>query len=282
MAQHYVTSADGTRIAVYESGNPDGPTIVAVHGYPDNHGVWDGLARQLGYRYRFVSYDVRGCGESDKPSGRNAYRLRRLREDLTAVLDDVSPSAPVHLLAHDWGSIQSWDSVLSPDLAPRFASYVSISGPSLDHAALWLRNLPQHPKDGLKQLLHSYYIFAFQLPLLPERLWKSGVLDRLLPRDAARTEADKLNGLQLYRANMLGALTRPLPRTTGVPVLVVAPQDDAFVSVALATGAPVPYVPNLTTEVVPGEHWVVNQDPETIGRIVDQYLRTVAPQPTRG
>lgn len=275
MSYHFVTSADGTRIAVYEAGDPDGPTIVAVHGYPDNHSVWDGLARQLGYRYRFVSYDVRGCGESDKPSGRNAYRMKRLREDLTAVLDDVSPSAPVHLLGHDWGSIQAWDSVLSVDLAPRFASYVSISGPSLDHGALWLRNLSKHPRAGLNQALHSWYLLGFQLPLLPERLVKLGVLDRLLPRDAARTDADKLNGLQLYRANMLGALTRPLPRTTHVPVLVIAPRDDAFVSVPLATEAPVGYVPKLTAEVVPGEHWVIKQNPELIGRLVDQYIRSV-------
>ena len=31
MTSRFVTSPDGIRIAVHESGNPDGPTIVAVH-----------------------------------------------------------------------------------------------------------------------------------------------------------------------------------------------------------------------------------------------------------
>src|SRR5689334_1586392 len=96
-----VTSADGTRLAVFESGNPNGPVLVAVHGYPDNHTVWDGVAADLSDRYRVITYDVRGAGASDKPTGRAAYKRDRLTEDFAAVIDAVSPDAPVHLLAHD-------------------------------------------------------------------------------------------------------------------------------------------------------------------------------------
>ena len=51
MSPRFVTSADGTRIAVHESGNPGGPVLVAVHGYPDNHTVWDGVVAQLAGRF---------------------------------------------------------------------------------------------------------------------------------------------------------------------------------------------------------------------------------------
>ena len=100
-----VVSADGTRIAVFETGDPALTTVVAVHGYPDNHTLWDGVVEQLAADYHVVTYDVRGAGASEVPAGRPGYRIPRLVEDLAAVLDATSPHAPAHLLAHDWGSI---------------------------------------------------------------------------------------------------------------------------------------------------------------------------------
>ena len=41
--QQFVDSADDVRIAVYEEGNPDGPPVVLVHGFPDSHVLWDGV-----------------------------------------------------------------------------------------------------------------------------------------------------------------------------------------------------------------------------------------------
>jgi len=45
IAQRYVDSDDDVRIAVYETGNADGPTVVLVHGWPDSHVLWDGSFR---------------------------------------------------------------------------------------------------------------------------------------------------------------------------------------------------------------------------------------------
>src|SRR5882757_7565308 len=135
----WVASADGTRIAVYQYGDPAAPVLICVHGYPDNARLWEPVAERLAAEFHVITYDVRGAGESDHPSGRSAYRLDRLEEDFTAVLDAVSPDQPVQLLAHDWGSIQSWHFVTSERLRGRIASYVSISGPSLDHAGYFLR-----------------------------------------------------------------------------------------------------------------------------------------------
>ena len=60
----FVDSSDGVRIAVYEEGNPDGPTVVLVHGWPDSHVLWDGVAPLLADRFRIVRYDNRGVGQS--------------------------------------------------------------------------------------------------------------------------------------------------------------------------------------------------------------------------
>ena len=291
-----VTSADGTNLAVYVQGVMDAPTVVAVHGYPDNHQVWDGVAAILAKRLRVVTYDVRGTGESDKPAGSSAYLMDRLVEDLRAVLDAVSPSAPVHLLAHDWGSIQSWPAVLDPSFRTRISSFTSISGPSLDQASAWLRSSHRHPGASARQLADSFYIAAFQLPVLPELAGRAGIIDRALAlsskigRSAAavdvvqtRTEADKINGLGMYRANFLTRLARPELTSTDVPVQVLAPRSDRFVSVPLQTEAPVPYVTNLRTRVISGGHWVVTDRPEVIASLTTEFIDHIEGAPeTRG
>ena len=88
-----VTSADGTRLAVYEYGDPSAPVLVCVHGYPDNAALWEPVATKLSEHFRVITYDVRGAGESDHPRGRAAYKLDRLEEDFAAVLDDVAPGS---------------------------------------------------------------------------------------------------------------------------------------------------------------------------------------------
>ena len=64
--QQRVRSGDGVELAVYETGEPSAPTILAVHGYPDNHTVWDGILPLLAADFRVVTYDVRGAGASPK------------------------------------------------------------------------------------------------------------------------------------------------------------------------------------------------------------------------
>lgn len=272
----FVTSADGVRIAVHEYGDPQGPVIVAVHGYPDNHAVWDRVAAEL-TGFRVVAYDVRGAGASDKPSGRAAYRMERLGDDLAAVLDDVSPQAPVHLLAHDWGSIQLWTQLAEPRFAGRVTSFTSISGPSLDFAGVWMRDL-RHGVAALRQLAASWYMVFFQLPRLPEALLRRAPVERKLGEVFVRGEADKTNGINLYRANVLGRVLRPRPVRVSVPVQVLVPVADPYVCVALATGAPVPYVDDLTVEEIPGGHWVVSDAPALVAdRLRGFVARTTIP-----
>ena len=280
MTSRLVTSTDGVRIAVHESGNPDGPTIVAVHGFPDSHHVWDGVVAELGDRFRIVAYDVRGAGESDKPRGRRAYRQAQLTADLTAVLDAVSPDEPVHLLGHDWGSMQSWDAVSDPALAPRFASFTSISGPSLAYASRWLRGRG-HLGASVRQVLTSTYMLVFQAPVLPELAARAGVIRRGAEKvggyDPHRGLAETTNGVNLYRANVLRQLFRTEPRRTLVPTLVLVPVEDRFSSPPVARNAPVPWVDDLTVREIAGGHWVVLQDPEPVAAEVAGFIAAHAP-----
>src|SRR5580698_3078420 len=125
----------GLELSLTERGDASRPTVLLVHGFPDTSAVWTPLARLLASDFHVVTYDVRGAGQSDIPQHRHDYDLSLLVDDMAAVADAVSPDAPVHLVAHDWGSIQGWEAVTSDLLAGRIESFTSISGPPLDHVA---------------------------------------------------------------------------------------------------------------------------------------------------
>ncbi len=172
----------GLDLAVTERGDPAHSTVLLVHGFPDTSVVWEPLALILAERFHVVTYDVRGAGHSDIPANRADYALPLLVDDLAAVADAVSPAKPVHLVAHDWGSIQGWEAVTEDRLAGRFASYTSISGPPLDHAALWAR---RHRTSNPGDLASSHPAGAALLvhPLLPSALRASVHGTRSQPTD---------------------------------------------------------------------------------------------------
>jgi NAD(P)-dependent dehydrogenase (short-subunit alcohol dehydrogenase family)/pimeloyl-ACP methyl ester carboxylesterase len=278
MASEVITT-DGVTLRVYESGPFDAATVVCVHGYPEDHTVWDGVAAQLAPRYRVVSYDVRGAGESGKPRSRSAYRLDQLADDLAAVVNAVSPARPVHLLAHDWGAVAAWHAVTGEWLRGRVTSYTSISGPCLDHAGHWIRARLRRPtpralRELVTQLAASWYIGFFQLPLLPELAWRTGLGQRALAvLEPTRTPAvsDAVHGLQLYRANMLPRLAQPGGRITDIPVQVLVPRGDPFLTVSLQTDVQ-RWVRNLAVRVLPGGHWLPRTKPDVVARCVSELI----------
>lgn len=269
MSPRFVTSG-GVDLAVFEEGNPAGPTVLLVHGYPDTHEVWDEVCAELEADYRLVRYDVRGAGRSGQPTGLTGYRLDQLADDLFAVINAVG--GPVHLVAHDWGSIQAWHAATDPRATATVASFTSMSGPCLDHVGYWFRRrmrrpTPRHVAQLTRQLAMSWYIVAFQVPLLTPAFWRfylarrwpqmlrtvEGVPPRAgLPAPTLRDDA--VRGISLYRANMRRRVSVPAPRSTLVPVQLIELTDDHYVSPALLEDVE-RWAPNLTRRRLKATHW---------------------------
>jgi len=274
-----VVESGAARLSVREYGGR-GPHVVLVHGWPDDQGLWDGVLAGL-TGVHAVTYDVRGAGASTVPDSLREYRNDRLVDDLVAVVEATLPAgAKFHLVGHDWGSIQLWDAVVDPRLSGRIASFVSASGPSIDHVGASFRGRP--PKGLPTQLLHSFYIGLYQLPWLPERLWRSEhaltprMIDFLARQGGESQWSPRLahnaaSHVRLYRANMLPKLLRPRPRRVECPVLLVLATRDAYVGPAY-TQAVARHCSNLTTVEIDAPHWHPLAQPELLTGVLTDHL----------
>ncbi|WP_122222679.1 alpha/beta fold hydrolase [Pseudomonas syringae group genomosp. 3] len=96
--KHYAVSApDGVKLAVQESGDPTGPTVIFIHGLLGSRLNWEKqiISPEL-QRYRMVTYDLRGHGLSDKPENTDAYRDgRRYADDLAAIIKATGSKHPI-------------------------------------------------------------------------------------------------------------------------------------------------------------------------------------------
>lgn len=92
-----VTAPDGVSLSVQEAGNPDGPTLLFIHGLLGSHLNWEAQVNspQL-QRFRLITYDLRGHGLSAKPTEASAYAEgRRWADDLNAVIQASHAEKPL-------------------------------------------------------------------------------------------------------------------------------------------------------------------------------------------
>ncbi|MEU1051604.1 SDR family oxidoreductase [Streptomyces sp. NPDC005876] len=283
----------GVELCVAELGDPRRPTVLLVHGYPDSKEVWSEVADRLADRFHVVAYDVRGHGRSTAPRPlRGGFTLEKLTDDFLAVADAVSPDRPVHLVGHDWGSVQSWEFVTVGRTEGRIASFTSMSGPSLDHFGHWIarrvkRPTPRRVGQLLGQGAKSWYVYLLHTPVLPELAWRGplgkrwpGLLRRLedLPAGdypTASLPTDAAHGAWLYRDNVRPRLRRPRADARAhAPVQLVTPLDDAFLSERLYDGLE-QWVPELTRRTLPAKHWVPRTRPDLLSTWITEFVTAV-------
>lgn len=92
-----ITGGGGLELAVYEAGNPDGPPILFLHGFTQNHLSWQQqFAGPLAEEFRLVAIDLRGHGASDKPLDAHHYNDSGLwANDVAAVIEAAGLDRPV-------------------------------------------------------------------------------------------------------------------------------------------------------------------------------------------
>lgn len=96
MIESGFVNVDGGRL-YYEAAGA-GPTVVFIHGFALDVRMWDHQWEVFARRYRVIRYDVRGFGQSSKPSAETFSHL----EDLHMLLQHLA-AAPAHLVGLSMG-----------------------------------------------------------------------------------------------------------------------------------------------------------------------------------
>jgi len=119
-------SADGTTIAWAEAGS--GPSLVKASNwlthleYDAESPVWRHWVRFFAEHYRFVRYDERGCGMSERDVAQ--LSVDRSAEDLAAVVEAAKPQTPFVLLGiSQGGSVAIRYAVAHPERVSHLVLY---------------------------------------------------------------------------------------------------------------------------------------------------------------
>ncbi|GAC1326757.1 MAG: alpha/beta fold hydrolase [Mycobacteriales bacterium] len=262
---------------VTDAGPLGGSPVLLLHGFPQTPGAWaDVVPPLVAAGHRVLAPAQRGYSPRARPTGRSAYRMQELVADVLA-LADAAAATTFHLVGHDWGGAVAWAvAAAAPD---RLRSLTSVSTP---HPRALTRSLVT---SG--QALQSWYMGAFQLPVVPDRLLVAGggvLLRRSLQANGLGSEQ-----AAAYVATMRspGALTAALNWYRALPLDVAAGQRIGPVHVptlfvwgtrdtalgraaAEATGGWV-HAPYRFEALEGASHWLPEQEPETLARLIGEH-----------
>ncbi len=114
--------ANGVTLNLVVGGH--GPPLLLLHGYPQTHAMWHGLAPRFAEGFTLVAPDLRGYGDSDKPPGDAAhltYSKRMMAKDLLELMTALG-FEKFAVVGHDRGARAAHRLALdAPDTVTRLA-----------------------------------------------------------------------------------------------------------------------------------------------------------------
>jgi pimeloyl-ACP methyl ester carboxylesterase len=144
----------GVTLNVALAGDRANPPVILLHGFPESHRTWRGIAPRLEDEFFLVMPDQRGFGGSDRPQEVDAYKGDVLIDDLFALAEALSLDR-FALVGHDWGGGIAWGAALRGD--PRLSRLAIVNAP---HPVIFQKSLI----ESVEQRAASQYISTFRTP----------------------------------------------------------------------------------------------------------------------
>ncbi len=279
-------TANGVRFAVLESGPPDGPLALCLHGYPDTAWTWRHLMPALADAgWRTAAPFMRGYAPTSLPAD-GRYQTGALLADANALHEAFGATGEAALIGHDWGAVTAYGA--GAHQPERWQTVVTLAIPPAPVMAAAFTDV--------EQLKRSWYMF-FQCTALAEHViplegfsFLGGLWNDWSPGYDATEDLERvakalaepphlLAALGYYRAQLgiqdldpsLAAEQQAVAMTPPQPTLYLHGRTDGCVAAAYASSALGFLSPDSEVDVIENAgHWLHLEKPRDVnGRIVE-------------
>ncbi|MBX7434759.1 alpha/beta hydrolase [Mycobacterium sp. Y57] len=264
--RHYV-EARGVRFHVTEAGPEGGRPVLALHGWPQHHGVYHDLLADPPEGMRIIAPDLPGYGWSGPAPHR--WAKEDVASDVVALMDEMGLQR-VLLVGHDWGGYIGH--LLTLRVPERIEGYLALniahpwvtSKTLAPHFWRFLRYQPMVAFAGVPLQRRTKFleklIFRVAAPSLDAetvRVYSERFRDPVVARSARDT----------YRTFLVkeipGGARNGERRRSTVPTRALFGRDDAAIHPDLAA-AETARAEDYTLELVDAGHFIIDERPDLV------------------
>ncbi len=154
-----VINANNYKFDCRVSGNIKDELVIFLHGFPETSFMYKDLIKDISDSgYYCIAPNLRGYSEGARPHGKNNYTMDKLVNDVLEMINHTGKDK-LHLIGHDWGAVIGWQ--IAHDYPNKLLSWTALSVPHTNS----FFNAIINDKEQKKK---SYYMWLFQIPILPE------------------------------------------------------------------------------------------------------------------
>jgi haloacetate dehalogenase len=264
-----------------------GPTVLLLHGFPQTHYCWHGVAPALAQRHTVVALDIRGYGETAAPAGGpkgEGYTKREMGDDLFELMDALRHPR-FAAVGHDRGARIAYRMALDrPDRVDRLAVLNIVptidqfermgAGPSLGYWPWFLLAQPAPFPERLIAAAPAHFL-SFIFDSWSER--REAIDPEAFDAYLAALDAPTIASMCAdYRASFwLDQADDVADRSSGrrieCPLLVLT--GDAEIQLADAAEVWAEWARDVRAATLPGGHFIPEEAAEPLAAALDEFLR---------
>jgi haloalkane dehalogenase len=279
--EHILKRTDGYSINVREFGGIHKgvkPTVVMMHGFPDNQHLYDLLVTQLEKKYHVITFDFLGWGKSDKPVN-HKYNVASQRLDLETVIQKLDLKL-IDLVVHDlsghsgidWALdnpakinkltlLNTYYSQTSSLVAPEAIEFYASKSLLRDLAVWGATKVEARFKGGVSDQLGKF----FANPVARERFIP-------IITNSSGAIRPAFFSATAYLWEEVKAREREIPRLRAFsrPVQIIFGSEDPYLNVGVAKDFQRLFS-NVTLDLIPNAgHYVQLDNPEAVAKVMQR------------